>query len=240
MLSMKDGRIKEKISYSKISLGAVVLFIALFTALFADSVFASPGIIKYSKKATVTCGGVKGVSSRAYVLDMGSKWNKKQEIILESSKPSVAEIEKQGDPKYPYISVIAKKAGTAKLTISVLESGKKKTYKMTVTVKKYSSPVKKYRIGSKNYAKKFKKWIQSQNTVFPKKKAKVSISAAKGWKLKSIIVYGSKKGQEDYVHKVIKNNSSFDFNKFSETDMITALFINKKTKVEEELWLSRY
>ncbi len=83
----------------------------------------------------------------------------------------------------------AKKAGTAKIKFKM----KGKTYKCTVTVKKYTNPIKTLKVtgvnSKKNISGKFKKKSEvSLSLPKTKKNAKLVVQAADDWKLKSVYI----------------------------------------------------
>ena len=86
-----------------------------------------------------------------------------------------------------YLYVILKKAGktTIHLVATPVGSSEAKTYDINVKVEKYVNPLKTFKIGKKNYAKKFKKddfWMVDKKKV----SGKLKLKAAKGWKIVSI------------------------------------------------------
>ena len=136
---------------------------------------------------------------------------------LKSSKKSVAKVEKDGSKK---LMVTVKKPGTTK--ISFKYGGKKKTVKMVV--KKYTCPVKTFKIGSKNLTKKYKKTDLYDTTATYTGKLKVK--AKSGWKVGKIKVL--RMGDEDTGLTTIKSGS-----KIKDMDAyIYVQMINKKTKGE--------
>lgn len=98
---------------------------------------------------------------------------------VSSSDPKVVSASPLGGYGF---GVKVRKAGKAKVTYTV--GGSKRT--LSFTVRKYSNPVKSFKLGLKDYAAKFKK-AKSHNIA--KRKAnlgRVSVKPAKGWKLKRI------------------------------------------------------
>ena len=117
------------------------------------------------------------------------------------------------------------KAGKTVISFKVVNKGKSTTLKTKVTVKKYQRPCSSFKVGSKEYASKFKK----EAFYYGKKplgKKKISVKAAKGWTVSSISVsYG------DNTAKKIRNKSYITFSANSGLDtQILVKFKNKKTK----------
>lgn len=118
-----------------------------------------------------------------------------------------------------------RKAGKTVISFKVVNKGKTTTLKTKVTVKKYQKPCTSFKVGSKEYASKFKK----EAFYYGKKpigRKKISVKAAKGWTVSGISVsYG------DNTTKKIRNKSYITFSADSGVDTeIWVEFKNKKTK----------
>ena len=101
-----------------------------------------------------------------------------------------------------------------------------KIYIINLTVVKYTNPVSKFKINSKDYASKFKKSAMPATTLSGKQK--VSIKAKKGWKVVDLH-YSFYNYSGKIKTKKIKNNSYTNiFKKYS--GFIDVTLKNKKTK----------
>lgn len=89
-----------------------------------------------------------------------------------------------------------------------------KVYTMNLTVVKYSNPVKKFKIGSKNLASKFKKSNTGWYSIKKTQKQKISIKPQKGWEIVDIDYsdYNLKKPV-----KKIKNNKRITLKYYKST-----------------------
>lgn len=123
---------------------------------------------------------------------------------VKSSNKKVVEYVQAFEAKKGYdIQLHQRKAGKAKISIKVTYKGKTTSLTTNVTVKKYQRPCSQFKIGNKNYASKFNNTIARDMPISKSMKGrKVSIKAAKGWKLCNI-------SEADYVSgkvRSIKNN----------------------------------
>ncbi len=127
-----------------------------------------------------------------------------------------------------------KKTGTAKVTFQYA----KKKYTISVTVKNWENPCKSFKLGDKDYAKKFnvsgRYYLKSKTG---KMKRKIDITPQKGWKISSIYVWGP---------GMVKNKSVVDIStgRYSDGDPSVAIysyinvkFQNKKTGENREITL---
>ena len=144
---------------------------------------------------------------------------------LKSSNKSIARVvARQG-----YIDVYYyKKPGKVNITCTV--NGTK--LKASLTVKKYSSPVKTFKVGSKNFASKFKgaAHYDYYHTAKINKQA-LTLKANSGWVIDEVQVYKSNNGFKYY--KDI-NKSSYTLKNLTlngKYDEITVYFYNKKSKL---------
>lgn len=113
-----------------------------------------------------------------------------------------------------------------KATITYKFNGKTYTHKLVV--RKYANPVKTFKIGTKNYATKFKKYSSAQITAKLAGK-KVKVTPAAGWKLKYILV------ANDKGEKHVKNGYTFK----KGDEMVDAILKNTKTGVEQAVLIYR-
>lgn len=129
--------------------------------------------------------------------------------------------------------VVTKKPGKATLTFDAKASDSdiwvSKTVK--VTVNKWVKPCKTFKIGKKNYAKKFKK--NNWGKVYKKASGKLVIKPKKGWKIVSIEKWIDKKQKT----KKIKNKKKV---KLALYDEIIVNFKKKGKDVYEYIVLTRY
>lgn len=150
---------------------------------------------------------------------------------LKSSNPKVATLKNLSDDYNTAIDIVLKKAGTTKVSFTLTKGKESKRYTVKVTVHKYENPVKAFKIGKKNYAANFKK----KSYLFSAKKisGKITITAAKGWKVKKIQKNSiNNKGTQKFT--TLKNGKNYTFTPFSQL-IVTCQ--NKKTKVVEKIFL---
>lgn len=127
-----------------------------------------------------------------------------------------------------------KKPGKAVVSFDVVYNGQTTSLRSTVTVRKYQRPCATFKVGNKNYASKFKKNSYYFTSHKKTPKNKITVKAAKGWKLDSIW-YSKLDGTTD---KRIKNNSRVRFSaKKGQEVAIYATFRNKKTKEYQSVML---
>lgn len=120
------------------------------------------------------------------------------------------------------VAIYTNKAGKTELSF-VGKSGK--IYTINLTVVKYSNPVSKFKINSKNYASKFKK--SSMPALTSSGKQKISIKAKKGWKVVDLhYTFYNYSGK--IKTKKFKNNRSVNISK-KYSGFIDATLKNKKT-----------
>lgn len=134
-----------------------------------------------------------------------------------------------------YVGLELLKAGKTVVSFDVVYKGKITSLKTRVTVRKYEWPCSSFKVGNREYASKVKKSSFFHQGYKGKKrtKEKVSIKAAKGWKLINIRYYDSK-GKE----KKIKNKS---YVKYHNGDVyMIAYFQNKKTKEIQTVQMNFY
>lgn len=164
-----------------------------------------------------------GVQTTAYVYIQNPVKNGKITKI-KNSKPSIAKVSAAPNG---YLSIEPKSAGTTKITFQYAK--KKLTTKITVV--KWESPCKEFKIGKKNYAKNFEKSGQyNLNKQKKNKNEKIKIVAKKGWKLskiESLTLNGTKK---------VKNNSKVSLSVKGTGTGIYAYFKNKKTGEQRKLY----
>ena len=132
-----------------------------------------------------------------------------------------------------------KSSGKIKITATVHGKKKTKTISVKCLGKKYTSPVKSFKIGTKQYKSKLKKtWSFGTNLTNAQYKKlngkKLSIKPAKNWKIASIKLHGATSKDKIY-EAVIKNNTKLKKLKYFE---IEVLMKNKKTHAIERLYLS--
>ena len=123
-------------------------------------------------------------------------------------------------------NLVLSKENTFASNLLFPEKGKSgKIYTINLTVVKYSNPVSKFKINSKNYASKFKK--SSMPALTSSGKQKISIKAKKGWKVVDLhYTFYNYSGK--IKTKKFKNNRSVNISK-KYSGFIDATLKNKKT-----------
>lgn len=119
-----------------------------------------------------------------------------------------------------------KKVGKTTVTFQVKNGKKVQKFTTKVIVKKYSNPIKSFKIGKTQYASKFKR----TNFIEPKKGAtgKLSIKLKSGWKIKSIRHHRAK----DCRDVKVKNNKKM---RLRDGDSLIVTVYNKKQNLEYEM-----
>lgn len=136
---------------------------------------------------------------------------------LKSSNPKVLKVKTQFDNG---IQLLPKKPGKSRVTFQY--AGKK--FSTKVTIKNYANPCKSFKVGKKDYAKKFDKTFEYGKKGYEKGKAKVSITPKKGWKI--ISMYAGQGETNGAIQ--IKNNTVVDMDDPLAV-RVGANFKNKKT-----------
>lgn len=145
---------------------------------------------KYKTSATVT--RISTVSYDYIWLDMGKKIYNAKSVKVKSDNNSVVSFDSENHGKdYGTIYLLAKKSGTANLTIKIKKSSGTNTYKMKIKVVAYENPFKSFKIGTKNIKKKYNKsnWYDME---IAKAKVKINITPKAGWTIKKIKYNGKK------------------------------------------------
>ena len=143
---------------------------------------------------------------------------------IKNSRPSIAKISAGVSN---YLVIKSKSVGTTKVTF--LYAKKKLTTKITVA--KWESPCKEFKIGKKNYAKNFEESGQyNLNKQKKEKNEKIKIIPKKGWKLLKI-----ERGTLD-GRKKIKNNSKVNLSTAMTGTGIEVYFKNVKTGEKRKLY----
>lgn len=144
---------------------------------------------------------------------------------LKNSNPSVAKV---SVTEKKYLLVTPQKAGAAKL--SFYFAGKKLSTQ--IIVQKWENPCKEFRIGNKDYAKRFTKSEQFNHEQQKKDiTAKIKITPKKGWKLRKIERIAS-----NAPTKKIKNNAKVKLSIEGTGTGIYAYFKNSKTGKRERVY----
>ena len=145
---------------------------------------------------------------------------------LKNSSPSVAKVSVI-DKKY--LLVTPKKSGTAK--VSFCFAGKKLSTKLIV--QKLENPCKEFKVGNKDYARKFTKSEQFSRQRQKKDiTARIKITSKKGWKLLKI-----ERITSNEPPKKIKNNTKVKLSIQGTGTGIYAYFRNTKTGIRERVCL---
>lgn len=150
-----------------------------------------------------------------------------------SSNKKVLTISEAGKKNYVGLELL--KAGKAVVSFDVVYKGKTTSLKTSVTVRKYARPCSSFKVGNKEYASKIKKSSFFHQGYKGKKrtKEKVSIKAAKGWKLNYITYIGP-----DGKEKKVKNKNYVKYDDGSV--YMIAYFQNKKTKEIQTVQMNFY
>ena len=180
----------------------LVLFLAL-TFIVTDFAVApvtaqAAGTLKFHKSIALMKGDEIG-----HVIRNSVKSDKVLE--LKSSKPSVVSVKKMPFRDDYTITMKAKKTGTSIVSFKVKrKNGKTYSFKSKVTVHNYTNPLSVCKFGKKDYKKSFdKKTMVPVAKGYPKK-AKVSITAKKGYKIDAIYYSEHGTGKQ----RKIKNGST--------------------------------
>ena len=144
----------------------------------------------------------------------------KEPTGLKNSNPNVVEVLNKGSYG---LTVNVKKAGTS--TISFKYAGKKLS--TIITAYNWKNPCKFFKVGNKNLTSKFNKSrVYNWNKQKKQWKAKISLKANKGWKLKKIqYLY-------DGVKTTVKNNSVVTFKGDCTGSSLSALFVQDKNGIQ--------
>ena len=180
----------------------LVLFLA-FTFIVTDFAVApvtaqAAGTLKFHKSIALMKGDEIGHVIRNTV-------RSDKVLGLKSSKPSVVSVKKMPFRDDYTITMKAKKAGTSTVSFKVKrKNGKTYSFKSKVTVHNYTNPLSVCKFGRKDYKKSFdKKTMVPVAKGYPKK-AKVSITAKKGYKIDAIYYSEHGTGKQ----RKIKNGST--------------------------------
>ena len=180
----------------------LVLFLAL-TFIVTDFAVApvtaqAAGTLKFHKSIALMKGDEVG-----HVIRNSVRSDKVLE--LKSSKPSVVSVKKMPFRDDYTITMKAKKTGTSIVSFKVKrKNGKTYSFKSKVTVHNYTNPLSVCKFGKKDYKKSFdKKTMVPVAKGYPKK-AKVSITAKKGYKIDAIYYSEHGTGKQ----RKIKNGST--------------------------------
>lgn len=148
---------------------------------------------------------------------------------LKSSNKKVATISKNYRNNYTYLNVTTKRAGKTTISFSVKIGSKTYKYKSTITVTKYTPPLKSIKIGSTNLSSRFNK--NDTHNLGGKKtyKGKINIKLNKNWKIVSINFFTA-----NGKLKKLKNKDSVTLKK--NCDLFVNCY-NKKTNKWETVWI---
>lgn len=180
----------------------LVLFLAL-TFIVTDFAVApvtaqAAGTLKFHKSIALMKGDEIG-----HVIRNSVRSDKVLE--LKSSKPSVVSVKKMPFRDDYTITMKAKKTGTSIVSFKVKrKNGKTYSFKSKVTVHNYTNPLSVCKFGKKDYKKSFdKKTMVPVAKGYPKR-AKVCITAKKGYKIDAIYYSEHGTGKQ----RKIKNGST--------------------------------
>ena len=209
----------------RLALPAVVVALATMLCLMVgvDSAYAGGArdiselkgnttAVKMQKRQTIAFGDMKAG---------------KKITSVKSSNKKVATVKvMKGQSGPTYIMITMKKVGTTKISYKL--GGKKKTAVLKVV--KWKNPVKSFKIGSTNYASKFKKAVNFTESIDLSAK-RVAVKAARGWKVVKILYYAG-----GDMPKKIKNGTTLP----NGTSFVSVVLKNKKTKAVENVVVSYY
>ena len=202
-------------------LAAVMIFCIQSVALAAEK----PSLPETFDFAYLTREG----ASNRYGLAVHNFTEKNAIKNLKSSDPSVVKAAWMKEYKN-FLFFTCLKPGTATISGVFYENSKKVgKFKIKVTVYQYETPVKTFKLGSKNYASKFKDNDHVYLTIKKTETFKVSIKPIKGWELESIEFYDGEKRMN------IKNNSKVTCK--NGKCYVNARFRNEKTGRSEVTYI---
>ena len=197
---------------------AVAILAMLCLMMGSESAYAGGGRYITAFKGNVTTVYMKK-GDIDYYSDLKNGLNGKKISAAKSSNKKVATVKvKTYDNGMTSLLVTKKKAGTTKITYKL--DGKKKTVKLKVV--KWKNPVKTFKVGSKNYASKFKKSAGSHAASSVAGKT-VKVEAASGWKVKRIVAYTNN------GVKIVRNGKKTP----ADTGQVVVALKNTKTKAVE-------
>ena len=189
----------------------VVLFLTIISVLGLQliSVNAKSPIPSIDKKVYIAIYSVRQ-SAFGKTIYIKNSIEGKEPTGLKNSNPDVIEVLNKG---------------SYGLTVNVKNAGKKLS--TTIVAYNWKNPCKSFKVGNKNLTSKFNKSrIYNWNKQKKQWKAKISLKANKGWKLKKIqYLY-------DGVKTTVKNNSVVTFRGDCTGSSLSALFVQDKTGIQ--------
>lgn len=220
--SVKGRRMKMKLKKSKMAALLLVFALAFGILPAAPAQAAAPKIAK--KLQYYMYEGFSDVTMYVYLEYQAAKGKVSQ---IKNSNPSVAKV--TAGPKNGSLSITLRAEGTTKVTFKYA----KKKYTTRITVTKWESPCKTFKIGSRNYAKYFEK--SGQYNLNNQKKditAKIKVTPKSGWRLQKIERFTS----TDAKPQKVKNNSKVKLTMDDTGTGVYAYFKNTKTKEIRRLY----
>ena len=186
----------------KISKAFLAIVLCLVTILAVPNVEVEAAAPKVNGAKTISTG-----SNYEFKIQLPKKLKQKQ-VKMSKSKSSNKKVAYapygEYNPKTGIYSFegYAPKIGKAKISFDLKVKNKTHKYSMTITVKKYTNPVKSLKIGNKELAKAFNKKSLTFN---PSTDKVIKVTPKKGWKLVSIV--GRRYRGQTPVYTTIKNNT---------------------------------
>ena len=225
------------------SIVAVLLVFSAIVIPSADEANAEWDVktLKYRKNVTVykfPDSEMPDDNNSVYGIDLGKRDNKAKKVTFTSSKKGVI-----SKPSWTsgYAVFSAKKTGKTVLTIKVKnKNGSTKKYKVNVTVKKFTSPVKTLKLGKTEFRKKMGSDLFLVYR-YASGEAKFSITPKKGWKVSKLTYNAWYEGEDEElmeegdIFKKFKNNSVITFRNLSDySEWINFTMTEKATGVSLE------
>ena len=182
--------------YLTAALAVMLLVVFTASAAFAELYIPENRVIYKDKDTTSYNIMLDGVSKTSAITK------------LKSSKKSVATVSKFVYGDTAYVAINMKKPGKTTVTFNVKYKGKTVKAKTKVEIRKYVNPFKSLKIGSKNYASKFKE--NPYCTLTKTAKGKMTIKLKSGYKIKGISTYN---GNDGSGYKILKNKKNITIKK---------------------------
>ena len=216
---------------SAVMIAAMLVVMSVSIPVQAKTVTQPSRVLTLYSSSARTYTSPLGSSVSANISIIGSTGKSEKVTDIKTSNKSVVTVSSKVGAKAlsansrRFIYVTAKKAGTA--TVSYKANGT--TYKVKVTVKKYTSPFSSLKLGSSNITSKFQK--SSVYTLpyakYANKNVRLSFKGKSGWTVSAD--YLDKAGK--FQSEILKNNKTFKVTKKNSMLLLSA--VNNKTGQSE-------